>query len=281
MEENLDIAIIDADFITYVATNKMKIYEYGIPKKDEKGNFIYRDKTLEEAINTCDSYIYDLLHLCRAKYYIFCLTSRINFRHSIDSSYKANRVGLVRPQWYKEVNKHLKDNWYAFEVTGLEADDLVCIIKNKTPNSFIVAVDKDILFSKPGIHFNARKGVGQFINVSQEQANFEFAKSILIGDKIDGIPNLKKGYGEKSAEKELLASQDLDLKDTCLKIYQREFGEVEGMYKFMTQVNLLKIIENFDELPEGITFDIPQPICYDCVGEYFSQEQFKININNG
>ena len=271
-------AVIDADYILWIACNKSKIYnENSEALKDEKGNFVYKDKTIEEVTDTCDSYINDLLHVCGADSYIFCLTAPGNFRYKVDENYKANRKGAEKPMWFKEAKNHLIEKWGAIECKGLEADDMVNIIVNSLENSFIVAVDKDLITCLPGRHFDARKGQAQFVTVTESQANFAFSRSLLTGDSIDGVPNIKRGYGPKTAEKELLASTDTSLEDTVLSIYTREFGE-EGKIKFDKQKKLLKILSSLEEVPEGVTFAIPEPYCYDCVETTFSQEQYRLEL---
>jgi DNA polymerase-1 len=272
-------AIIDADFILYIACNPNKVIENGVPKKTD-GKFVYEDKTLEQAINTFESYMNDLLHLCRVDSYILCLTGKKNFRYEVDPSYKSNRVGLEKPKWFKEVRQHMIDSWEAVQVDGIEADDMVIIIRNSLENSFIVAVDKDLLNCVSGTHFDARKGQGHFVTVTEAQANFAFVKSILTGDAVDGIPNVKKGYGPKTAEKELLASTDTTLEETALNIFIRELGEEEGKNRFEKQKKLLKMLESLEDLPEGVTFEIPEPTCYDCVEAEFSDDQYRLELQN-
>jgi len=270
-------AVIDGDYIIWIACNKNKVLEEGVPKKlDDK--FVYEDKTLEQALDTFDSYITDLLHLVKADSYILCMTGKRNFRYNIDPSYKANRVGIEKPMWFKEVRDHMINVWGGIQVDALEADDLVNIICNSLENAFIVAVDKDLLNCLPGRHFDARKGKASFVTVTEDQANFAFAKSILTGDAIDGIPNMKRGYGPKTAEKDLLASEETTPLAASLKIYEKEFGQEEGFNRFKKQYTLLKIIGSLEELPENITFEIPEPICYDCVETIFSEKEYTLDF---
>lgn len=272
-------AVVDADYILYIACNPNKVMENGEPKKVD-GKFVYEDKTEEQAINTFESYMKDLLTLTRVDSYILCLTGKRNFRYDVDSSYKSNRAGHERPMWFKEVRNHMIEHWGAVEKEGIEADDMVNIIRNSLENSFIVAVDKDLLNCLPGTHFDARKGHAQFVTVTEAQANFAFVKSLLTGDAIDGIPNIKRGYGPKTAEKELLASTDTTLEETALKIFIRELGEDEGKARFEKQKKLLKMLESLDDLPEGVTFEIPEPNCWDCVETEFSDEQYRLELQN-
>jgi len=272
-------AVIDGDYILYIACNPNKVFDGSEPRKMD-GKFVYEDKTEEQAINTFESYMNDLLHLCKADSYILCLTCKRNFRYDVDPSYKSNREGTEKPLWFKEVKDHMIQQWGAVEVDGLEADDMVTIIKNTLENTFIVAVDKDILNCIPGKHFDAKKGQASFVTVTENQADFSFAKSLLTGDAIDGIPNIKRGYGPKTAEKELLASTDVSLEETALKIFIRELGEEEGKARFEKQRKLLKIIDSLETLPEGIKFEIPEPICYNCVETLFSDEDYWIDFQN-
>lgn len=273
-------AVIDGDYIIWIATNPNKVLDNkGRPLKKD-GKFVYTDKTVEEAIRTCDAYLNDVLTVTKADSYILTLTGPKNFRYKIDPTYKANRVGMEKPLWFEPVKQHMRKEWHAIEVEGLEADDLTSIISNNLADTFIVATDKDLLDCIPGNHFDARRGQSCFKVTTESQAEFNFAKSLLIGDAIDGISNIKKGYGPKTAEKELLASSEPTLMAAALKIYEREFGAEEGFNRFRKQYNLLKMIDSLASLPQGIVFEIPEPKCYNCLEAIFSQEEYKIKYND-
>lgn len=269
-------AVLDSDYIIYIACNGNKTYKNGQPIRKD-GKFVYEDKTLEQAINTFDSYMADILHVTKADSYILCMTGKRNFRYDVDPSYKANRANVVKPLWHDEVKSHMIENWDGVLVEALEADDMVNIIKNSLENCFIIAVDKDIIDCIEGTHFDARRGRGYFINTTKSQADYNFAKSMLTGDTIDGIPNIKKGYGPKTAEKELLASTDLDLLETVQKIFLREHPE-DGEERFKKQYKLLKIIDSIESLPEGVIFKIPEANCYNCIDTHFSSESYELEF---
>ena len=272
-------AIIDADFIIWIAVNGNKVLDSEGQPLREDGRFVYSDKTVKEATDTCDSYLNDVLNLSKADSYIMCLTAPNNFRYKVDSTYKANRVGMPIPLWHKEVKQHMKDHWGAIDCPGLEADDMVVILSNHLENCFIVAVDKDILDCVPGRHYDARKGHSGFTVTSEEHAKFKFAVSLLVGDKIDGIPNIKKGYGPKTAEKELLSFGEEDLEQAALNVYVKEFGLEEGTEKFNKQKRLLKMIESLDKLPENVTFEIPEPQCFQCTETTFSGGEYQLILD--
>lgn len=274
-------ALIDADYILWIACNGNKIQgPNGEPlRKDNK--FVYEDKTLEQAINTCDAYMADILNLTHADSYILFLTTGTTFRYTLDNSYKANRIGLEKPLWFHEVKAHMVEQWAAVEVAGLEADDMVVIVKNSLANCFIVAADKDILDCVPGTHFDARKGKVMFIETSFQKAQLNFAKSLLTGDAIDGIKNIKPGYGPKTAEEALNARMEFNNPITsAFLIYITELGEYEGIRRFAKQYQLLKIVDSLETIPNDIKFELPEPTCYNCIESLLSTEEYAIKYSN-
>ena len=274
-------ALIDADSIMWIAGNGNKVLDRsGHPIKVD-GKYVYTDKTLEEAIQTCDNYINDLLNLTKADSYTLFLTTGSTFRVKLDPSYKANRVGMEKPKWFYEVKQHLIDHWDAVEVPGLEADDLVSITKNSLENCFIIASDKDILRCIPGRHFDARRGQLVFAEVSYHEATFNFAVSLLTGDTVDGIPNLVKGMGPKTAETELLRRMEHNNPIiAALQIFISHLGLHQGILRFANQYQLLKILENTEQLPEGIEFAIREPRCWNCVETILSDEFYQLHYKD-
>jgi 5'-3' exonuclease len=272
-------AVIDGDYILWISCNGNKVDDgTGRPLRRD-GKFVYTDKTVEQAINTCDAYMADILNLTHADSYILCLTGQNNFRAKIDPTYKANRIGMEKPLWFEAVKEHMRTHWDAVEIESLEADDVASIIYHNLEKTFIIAVDKDLLECIPGRHFDARRGQNVYINTTESQAEFNFAKSILTGDAIDGISNMKKGYGPKTAEKDLLASEETTPLLAALKIYQKEFGDEEGLARYTKQKSLLKMIDSLEELPEGVTFALPEPNCYNCIETEFSGEEYWLELN--
>lgn len=276
-------ALIDADYILWIACNPNKVEdEEGKPLKVD-GKFVYTPKTVEQAINTCDAYLADILNITHADSYILCLTTGANFRYGIDPSYKANRTGIEKPLWFDEVKQHMVERWDALEIPGLEADDIVGIVYNNLENTFIIAADKDLLDCIPGRHFDTRKGRVAFITTTEEHAAFNFAKSLLAGDTIDGISNIKKGYGPKTAEKDIKemvnAFQGMDPKLAAYAIYRIILDDA-GKEKFEKQYKLLKILNTFEEIPEGINFEMPEPVCWNCVETELSTDFYQLEYGD-
>lgn len=271
-------ALIDADFIIWIACNGNKELDLnGIAKKVD-GKFVYYDKTLPEALATCDAYLNDILTVTHADSYILFLTTGQTFRAKQDPSYKANRAAFEKPKWFHEVKQHLVDHWDAVEVAGLEADDLVVLTKNSLENCFIIAADKDVLDCIPGRHFDARRTHQNFIETDYQTATFNFAKSLLTGDTVDGVPNLIKGMGPKTAEAELQRRMEYNNPVlAALQIFISNLGEYQGIKRFSNQYQLLKILDNPNQLPEGIEFAIKEPSCFNCVETILSDNFYRLD----
>lgn len=272
-------ALVDADYIMWIACNPNKVLgSNGYPLKVDN-KFVYTPKTVQEALDTCDAYIKDILNFTQADSYIMFLTTGTTFRFEFDKSYKANRVGMEKPLWFHEVKAHMIKEWDAVEVPGLEADDLVVITKNHMNNCFIVAADKDIIDCVPGKHFDARKGRTQFVTTSESEAEYSFAKSLLTGDSVDGIPNLVKGMGPKTAEGELAKRIDHHMINplyAAFTTFVDTLGETQGIERFYKQYKLLKIVDSLDNIPEGIVYSIPEPNCFNCLEAVLSAEHYQL-----
>lgn len=271
-------AVIDADYILWIACNPNKVYEHGVAKKVDN-KFVYTDKTVQEAKDMCDLYLNDILNLTRVDSYILCLTTGVTFRAKFDTSYKANRIGMPRPLWFDEVKEYMIEEWGALSCSGLEADDMVNIIKNNLTNTFIIAADKDVLDCIAGRHFDARRGKVSFIETTEKQANMNFAISLLTGDTVDGIPNLIKGMGPKTAEEMIQLRVDMNLispLSAAFNIFIQTLGEIDGVARFANQYKLLKMVENLNHLPEGIKFEIPEPQCFHCVETILSSDFYDL-----
>lgn len=117
-----------------------------------------------------------------------------NFRNEISEStvYKGTRPMRV-PTAYPDLKKYIMEVHGAKEVDGMEADDAVSVElwKNRDPDSGVIlaAMDKD-LWNTPGWHFNynPRKWNVEYIPI--QEANRNFLKQLLTGDRTDNIPGL-------------------------------------------------------------------------------------------
>lgn len=231
-------ALIDADSLIYIAC---------YCKPDEP-------KTLDDCKFIISKLIQDIVDNTRASNYLLFLTVGRGFRYKVYPAYKANRKG-EKPVHFNEVKQFLIDKYGAIHHPELEADDL-CLISNKViPNSFICAVDKDIL-KLEGKHYNYKSN--NWVDTSKHEALVHFFTSLITGDSVDNIKGIP-GKGEKFAEKlfsvgkmwtDEEANYDNNVqfyRNTVFQAYLDHYGEYEGIHHFAVNYKCLKILDTWSE----------------------------------
>jgi 5'-3' exonuclease len=109
----------------------------------------------------------------------------------------------------------------------MEADDAVVARKDALPDKYILcAVDKDVLYSLEGTHFNYYTSVKydidmKWIEVGKDQAMKHHFTQVLTGDPGDNVIGLH-GIGPKKADK-ILA--DCTTPDECWKAVREAYEE--------------------------------------------------------
>lgn len=198
------VVLIDADSLMYFSS-------YG----SEEDQILSETKLSEK--------IYDILNIVGQsynidKYYVF-VKGQNNFRYKIFPAYKKNRP--AKHPIIETLNKYLVDNFEAIESHNAESDDYVYSysqLEEYRDRCIMCSVDKD-LRQIPGIHYDYQKN--RFHIVSEEEATYNLAIQMIMGDAADGIQGLK-GYGIKKAEKLLNREMTrFQYIKTILKEYQK------------------------------------------------------------
>ncbi len=177
------VVLIDADSLLYFSS-------YG----SEEDQILSETKLSEK--------IYDILNIVGQsynieRYYVF-VKGQNNFRYKIFPAYKKNRP--AKHPIIDILNKYLVENFGAIEAHNAESDDYAFSysqIPEYKGRTILCSVDKD-LRQIPGIHYDYQKN--QFHIIPEEDANYNLAIQMIMGDTADAIPCLK-GYGVKKAEK--------------------------------------------------------------------------------
>lgn len=121
------------------------------------------------------------------------LTGKDNFRYTINTEYKANRIGKPKPEHLTACRNFLIEEYKAVVVDGAEADDALGI--NQAEDTIIYSIDKDLLMI-PGHHFNFVNNT--YTEVSELDGVRAFYRQMLIGDTSDNIFGIK-GIGKVKA----------------------------------------------------------------------------------
>jgi len=256
----MKIAVLDCDSICYAIGNPNKVVDdQGNPVKvlSPAGNMVfqYTEKTKEELNASADWMMNNILTKSEATHYLGYMkgSGTTLDRLSINPDYKANRK-QDPPRWWHYVQQYLFNQWGCFYVDGMEVDDAVNITRLQLPNSFIVAIDGDLL-GLEGTHYNWK--TQQWVTNTKEQANKKFWSDMICGqkgDNVKGLPNKGQKYTEELFEK-LNYFANVAYAELVYSAYLVYYGNVEKATKeFYKNYISLKILDQ----KEG--FVVPEPI---------------------
>ena len=171
--------------------------------------------------------------------------SKGNFRKQLTRTYKANRNKQELPPLLSEMHQFVKDHYDSIYCYGLETDDLVARYWKQLSdeigrdNVMIVSIDKDYK-QFPALIYNYHYAHREVLNISEDEALYNFYEQMIIGDTADNV-NYFKGKGKRFAEKYL---------DDCVthyqytkKIYELFKQQYKGKakLKYIECYNLLKL----------------------------------------
>lgn len=238
----MKILLIDGDYIPFLVCHN---------KKDDSGK-VTKEKSLVDIITEIDVYMSFLLNTTETDAYIGALTTGRCFRYDIFPEYKIKRKSLPRIKYINSAKQYLKEEYKFIDYKGLEADDIISILKysylNHVDDKLIIASpDKDML-NLEGEHYNPREQ--KYVTVSAEEALKFFWKSMIAGDTADGIAGLK-GKGEAYANKFLEHCDDKNIQQEVFGLYIKQLEEKEGINEFYKNYKCLKILDKY----EGFSLD--------------------------
>ena len=231
--------------------------------------FVAHLETLEEAILKLDERVHNIMEANDTDQYVMFLTGKDCFRYDVAKSapYKGNRKDRERPRWLSVITQYMTAKYNAVYHKGLEADDAVCYFKNVIPNSRICAIDKDVVNSTEGTHFNygMEKVPGTepqewrfkgFITVTESDAINALYSQMLTGDSGDNIPGIK-GVGPAKAAKIMNTVTSKTEEESILNSYIGAYGVVEGIVRFAETFRLVYMLRNNEDMMREVGY-IPE-----------------------
>ena len=171
--------------------------------------------------------------------------SKGNFRKLITSDYKANRKAVDLPPLLNEMHDYVKDQYDSVWGHGIETDDIVARywfeLSNEIgrDNVMIISLDKDYK-QYPALIYNYHFKHQKILDISEEEAMYNFYEQFIIGDSADNVQYFK-GKGKKFAEKYLA---DCDTKyQYTKKMYQlfKDKYKSKARQKYAECYHLLKL----------------------------------------
>lgn len=196
----------------------------------------YGTTEFDEALSNFISLLESIKKYCNSSDVIICVKNELNFRYLIDVNYKATRRKHHAEReipFIKEVREHLiKEYENVLSVPLFEADDLVYALyrhySSKGVDTVVSSIDKDVLNSIEGEHYNYKKNIWHQ-TLRNTALKFKYIQC-LSGDSADNIKGLPK-VGPKTAEKLLegCAFNEYDLRKRVVSIY-KEYGFTEKAF---------------------------------------------------
>ncbi len=166
-----------------------------------------------------------------------------NFRKKWLPQYKEHRNDRPTPDNLPDAMQCLKDNALTITGEGLEADDLMGIMKSQL-SAVCVTIDKDLqqvpgYWWYPPVDPDSPTGEIQYTTV--EQADYWFHRQWITGDSTDNIPGIWK-MGPKKAEALLNATAPKNHTALVLALYERKPTKDGGSYTYDDAVAMGKAV---------------------------------------
>ena len=193
-------------------------------------------------LNRAREYMKDIVTLicdkCSVNDYIIVLAHNgtKNFRYTINPNYKSNRKNIKRPIMLDLVRDMVVNEFTTASLPYLEADDVVRIMYESGEGNSIASIDKDLKTFPCKIYDSYHD---TFTYVMPQQAEANFKRQLLIGDKTDGYSGLPK-VGPATADKLILDGITID------EIAQMYIDKGLGIETFETVYNCAKILSKHD-----------------------------------
>lgn len=221
---------------------------YGLIDADSIVYQCSRD-SLKESLDLLHSRIYDIKTYTQRVFdlsHIFLFLSKPPYFRQTDT-YKKNRRPTVL-KYTKTLTSILYEEYHAYCLKGVEADDLLSYYKFQNPTeTILIAIDKDVLNQIPGTHFNYLERIWDIHDTTEQEAYKFLWLQMLMGDSSDGISGIPK-IGVVKANKILKSLQEELYSYEVLAQYNKYYGLSRGIkefYKTFKQVYLLKTGEDF------------------------------------
>ena len=233
------ILLVDADSLIFASCYKKREH-----KDDER---FYTD--IEDSKAKFDEQFMSIVNKLEDMYpvekVITFSGSKGNFRKLITPVYKANRKKQELPPLLDEMHQFVKDEYNSVWGFGIETDDIVARYWKELSNEvgrnnvMIVSIDKDYK-QFPCLIYNYHYKHKVILDISEEEAMFNFYEQFIIGDSADNVQYFS-GRGKVFASKYL---KDCNTKyqytRKMLELFQEKY-KGKARQKYAECYHLLKL----------------------------------------
>ena len=189
---------------------------------------------LDYGLQYISDIVNDIVETTKCDEYVFVFGGKNNYRKILNQDYKSNRKDVKpHPMLYK-LKEKIQELYPCVFIEYLEADDTCRILfeENKLEN-VIVSIDKDLRTFPCRVYNPDQRDLG-VQRITKQQADHNFFKQLLVGDKCDGYDGLK-GVGPQTAEKYL---KDVKKLEDVSGIYEGK-GELVNFIKVYNMAHIL------------------------------------------
>lgn len=233
------ILLIDADSLIFASCYRKR------EKQDDEKYYT----NIEDARNKFDQQFMKIVNDLEEIYTVDEVRvfsgSKGNFRKQLTRSYKANRKKQELPPLLSEMHQFVKDHYDSIYCYGLETDDLVARYWKQLSDEFgrdnvmIVSIDKDYK-QFPALIYNYHYAHREVLNISEDEALFNFYEQMIIGDTADNV-NYFKGKGKRFAEKYLAdCVTHYQYTKKMYELFKQQYKS-KAKLKYIECYNLLKL----------------------------------------
>jgi len=233
------ILLVDADSLIFASCYKKREHKdderFYTDIEDSKAKF---DEQFMSIVNKLE----DMYNVERV---ITFSGSKGNFRKLITPVYKANRKKQELPPLLDEMHQFVKDEYNSVWGFGIETDDIVARYWKELSNEVgrdnvcIVSLDKDYR-QFPAIIYNYHFKSREILDISEEEAMYNFYEQFIIGDSADNVQYFS-GRGKVFASKYL---KDCNTKyqytRKMLELFQEKY-KGKARQKYAECYHLLKL----------------------------------------
>jgi len=269
-QKNGKIALIDADTVIFATCSTLAVTDDLLPESfytTDEWEEITSDPGYSERNNTLSFLnIEDALTHSKEKidfilqrtgcvdFELHFTIGRKSFPYAVSKDYKANRLGKPTPYGIMLLKEKFHSLYpdKVYMNTEWEADHIVVCKKRDFPDKYIlVAVDKDVLYTLEGKHFNYYQSTlynidMKWVTVTKDEAMRRYYIQTLTGDTGDNVIGLK-GIGPKKAEKALKhCTTPEECWDVVVAMYEKSGRDIIDAITNMRLVDMtqLELIDN-------------------------------------
>ena len=237
--------LVDADYFLYRAAAGA---EYEAEITQDVWTYLCR---ITDAKDSFDAEMARLQGIAPDHAVVLILGDTTNFRYAIYPDYKSNRRKYRRPAGYNALRQWAATSWVTLTLPNVEGDYVLGVMAEE--GDVIVSRDKD-LRTIPGCHLEG-DGV---IDVTLDEANYNFYSQVLTGDPTDGYPGCK-GVGKVGASKLLAGcSTEWEMWHTVLEAYMKAGQDIAYALQMARCARILRPGEYDHDKAQPILWNPPR-----------------------